>query len=81
MSKRLLGLGIGAVIGGVVGYMQWLCPDGSCALTGSWLGGAFIGGWLGMLLLGGCPACAGGACELPRSSGASSAGEDQATGK
>ncbi|NBC11549.1 MAG: hypothetical protein GVY24_07445, partial [Planctomycetes bacterium] len=31
-------------------YMQWFCPDGSCALTGSWWGGATIGGLLGFAL-------------------------------
>lgn len=40
----------GAVLGGVVGYSQWLCPDGHCAITGSWYGGAILGLAVGALI-------------------------------
>jgi hypothetical protein len=66
MVRTLIGIGIGAVVGGVVGYSQILCFDGTCPLTGSWVGGALIGGFLGMMVTGGCPACCGGACALPQ---------------
>lgn len=39
-----------AAIGALIGYTQVLCPDGSCAITGSWPGGATIGGVLGYVL-------------------------------
>ncbi len=51
--KRLLFPIIGAGIGAAIGYSQVLCPDGQCALTGSWYGGALIGGMLGMMFTGG----------------------------
>jgi len=50
MFKLLLSVAGLAALGGVVGYLQWLCPDGSCALTGSWWGGATAGGLLGFAL-------------------------------
>lgn len=61
--RKWFGLITGAVIGGLVGYSQILCPDGQCALTGSWYGGAAVGGLAGMILLGG-GCCAGGACAV-----------------
>ena len=42
--RRLVGLAIGAVAGGVLGYTHVLCPGGTCPLTGSWFGGALLGG-------------------------------------
>ena len=45
-----IGMSVGAAVGGVVGYAQWLCPDGSCAITGSWYGGALVGGFVGTFL-------------------------------
>ncbi len=45
--KFVLIVGGLAVAGAVVGYAQWFCPDGRCALTGSWWGGATLGGLLG----------------------------------
>jgi len=50
MMKWMLTVAALAGLGAVVGYMQWLCPDGSCALTGSWWGGATVGGLLGYAL-------------------------------
>jgi len=47
-----LGLLLGAIIGGGIGYAQWLCPGGSCAITGSWFGGALVGGAGGTFLAG-----------------------------
>ena len=51
--KRILGLVIGAGIGAAIGYSQLFCPDGQCALTGSWYGGAAIGGLLGTVFAAG----------------------------
>lgn len=42
----------GAALGALVGGSQVLCPDGSCALTGSWYGGGLIGGCLAYGLAG-----------------------------
>jgi hypothetical protein len=62
--KSLIGLGIGAVIGGIVGYSQILCmAGGACPLTSSWYGTAIFGGILGFLIAGGCPACSSSQCE------------------
>ncbi len=63
--RRILGLVLGAVAGGVLGYSQVLCPGGTCPLTGSWLGGALLGGALGLLIAGGCPACKTTTCRPP----------------
>lgn len=60
--RRLIGLAIGLLAGGILGHYHFFCPGGTCPLTSTWLGGAVIGGLLGMLLLGGCPACAGKTC-------------------
>lgn len=49
----MLGVLIGAGIGAAIGYSQFLCPDGQCALTGSWYGGALVGGMLGTVFTGG----------------------------
>ena len=38
---------IGGAFGTVLGYSQVFCPDGQCALTGSWYGGALLGGLVG----------------------------------
>lgn len=47
----VIGLVLGfAAIGAVIGYTQVLCPTGTCAITGSWPGGATIGGVLGYVL-------------------------------
>ena len=51
--RRVWGILIGGAIGAGVGYSQIFCPDGQCALTGSWFGGALLGAWLGMLFSGG----------------------------
>lgn len=45
-----IGLAIGALVGGLIGYSQLLCPDGSCAITGSWFGGSILGGFGGTFL-------------------------------
>ena len=60
--RRILGLAVGLLAGGILGHYQFFCPGGTCPLTSTWLGGAVIGGLLGTLLLGGCPACAGRSC-------------------
>lgn len=68
LVMKWIGLGVGLLAGGVLGYTQVLCPDGQCAISGSWYGGALLGGVLGFWLLGGCPACSQGACRVDRSS-------------
>lgn len=50
-----IGLIIGAIAGGFVGYSQVFCPDGTCAVTGSWYGGAVLGGFGGTFLAGVLP--------------------------
>lgn len=47
MIKMIAIVGALAAVGGVVGYLGVFCPDGSCAITGSWYGGATLGGLLG----------------------------------
>lgn len=42
----------GAAVGALVGWSGLLCADGSCALTGSWLGGAVLGGFGGLAIAG-----------------------------
>lgn len=42
----------GAVIGGLVGASQIMCPDGQCMITGSWFGGGTVGGLLGFAAAG-----------------------------
>lgn len=50
---------VGAVIGGLIGWSGLLCPNGACAITGTWVGGALFGAFGGMAIAGGgCPACA-----------------------
>jgi len=53
LSGTIIGVGIGAMLGGVAGYVNMLCMTGTCPLTGSWQGGAMIGGVFGLALLGG----------------------------
>ena len=60
--RRFLGLGIGALVGGILGHYHFFCSTGTCPLTSTWLGGAIMGGLLGSLLLGGWPACAATTC-------------------
>lgn len=50
--KPLLGISLGAVFGAAIGHSQLLCPDGQCAITGSWYGGAMFGGIMGMAVIG-----------------------------
>ncbi len=50
MKRRWLMIGLGALVGGALGYSQVFCPDGNCQITGSWYGGGIIGGWLGLLI-------------------------------
>ena len=66
--RRLIGLTIGLLAGGILGHYHFFCPSGTCPLTSSWLGGAVIGGLFGFLLLGGCPACAGSMCSPTKTS-------------
>lgn len=47
--RSLIGITIGAAIGGVVGASGLLCPSGTCAITGSWYGGAITGGLFGLI--------------------------------
>lgn len=51
--KQFVAILIGAGLGAAIGYSQFLCPDGTCPLTGSWYGGAVIGGMLGLMFTGG----------------------------
>lgn len=54
----ILATALGGVAGGIVGASGILCPDGSCAITGSAAGGATAGAIIGLLVsTGGCPAC------------------------
>lgn len=49
----------GATVGGLVGWSGILCFNGTCAITGSWMGGAVFGGLIGLAIAGrGCPSCA-----------------------
>ncbi len=48
--KLAIIMGLCAAIGGVVGGSGVLCDDGSCAITGTWMGGGFMGGVLGFAL-------------------------------
>ncbi len=66
--KGLIGLGIGAIIGGIVGYSQILCTaTGACPITGSWYGAAIFGGILGFVIAGGCPVCSASKCSTKQS--------------
>ena len=47
MLKLIAIVGGLAAVGGLIGFSGVLCPDGSCAITGSWYGGATVGGLLG----------------------------------
>lgn len=53
--RTLLALAAGAAIGALVGHSQVLCPTGTCAITGSWMGGGVVGGLMGMTLVGFVP--------------------------
>jgi hypothetical protein len=50
MKQGLLGLLAGILLGAWLGHTQWLCWNGHCPLTGTWLGGAILGGLVGFLL-------------------------------
>jgi len=43
-------VGLCVAIGGVVGFTKILCSDGTCAITGSWYGGASMGLFVGLAL-------------------------------
>jgi len=48
-----------ATIGGLVGWSGIVCANGTCVITGSWMGGALLGGLIGLAIAGrGCPSCA-----------------------
>jgi len=49
------GAAVGAVVGAGVGFSGVLCPDGSCAITGTWFGGAAMGGAMGFAAAGVLP--------------------------
>jgi len=49
--RQVLGVLLGAIGGGLLGYSQWICPGGQCMLTGSWVGGALLGGVMGLLVV------------------------------
>ncbi len=51
--RSLMIIAVCAGIGAALGYSQILCPNGQCALTGSWQGGALLGGVIGMMFSGG----------------------------
>jgi hypothetical protein len=65
--RQLIGAIIGAAIGGILGYTQVLCPGGTCAITGSWYGGALFGGMFGLFISGGCPLCSTSSCNIDNS--------------
>ena len=51
MSKKIIMIIVGTIIGGIVGYFYWKyigCSSGSCAITSVWykstLYGMFLGG-------------------------------------
>lgn len=48
--KLAIGIGLGVAVGALVGWSGLLCPDGSCAVTGTPYGGGFLGGLLGLAL-------------------------------
>ena len=50
--KLFLFIAAGALVGGLVGFSQIMCPDGSCMITGSWFGGGTVGGLLGFAAAG-----------------------------
>jgi len=58
MNLTLLQIGgamVGSVVGAGVGFSQLLCPDGGCAITGTWFGGAAMGGAMGFAVVGMLP--------------------------
>lgn len=58
MNLTLLQIGgamVGSVVGAGVGFSQLLCPDGGCAITGTWFGGAAMGGAMGFAAVGMLP--------------------------
>ena len=74
--RMILGLAIGGVVGAAIGHWGFLCPGGTCPITGSWYGGGVFGGLLGLILSGGCPWCATTKCKT----GGAEANSDQFTG-
>ena len=53
MSKKIIMIIVGTIIGGIVGYFYWKyigCSSGSCAITSVWykstLYGMFMGGMI-----------------------------------
>lgn len=55
LVKTIAIVATGVLIGAIVGQSGVLCPNGQCALTGTWMGGSFIGGLLGLAISGGIP--------------------------
>jgi thioredoxin 1 len=49
MLRPIIGLLIGAAIGGAIGYFG-RCSTGACPLTSTWYGGAIFGGIMGLLI-------------------------------
>lgn len=48
MSRPLLFLALGAVLGGLFGHFN-ACRSGACPLTATWWRGALYGAFLGLL--------------------------------
>jgi len=51
--RSIIIIAVCAAAGAAIGYSQVLCPNGQCALTGSWQGGALLGAVIGLLFSGG----------------------------
>jgi uncharacterized protein YcfJ len=48
-TRILIGIAVGAVLGGVVGYFGQ-CSTGTCPLTSTWWRGAIYGGVIGLVV-------------------------------
>lgn len=49
-TRLLIGVAVGALLGGVIGYFGQ-CSTGTCPLTSTWWRGAIYGGVMGLVLM------------------------------